>query len=234
MTTETIGYRGAITLALLLAASCTPPDVAASEREAETSLPGVATPREPEGQHPLDWFPAAHAERPLEPATLPNGGRMARPLFSCDVTSFAWGEVAFGHVLDEEGQIWSYDLGDEWSPSPASESGLSLEAGLRVRFHRSVLQSRHIEQDELDRMQLGAELAQEGPIQEARVSFDAGSSGCTAYLWEQPQAYRSVELGTFGDVSYRNLSPEAAEVLVWLRQELGMGAHPPVKPTTHE
>jgi hypothetical protein len=215
-------HRGAATLALLLAASCAPPDISASESGA-VGTSSSAVDADPEWQHPMHWFPDARAANPLEIDRGPGRTRMARPLFSCDVTSFAWGNVAFGHVLDEEGQIWFYDLGQKWSAFDAPEPELFLESGLRVRFNQPVLQSRRVDQDELDAMQLKAELAREGRVQVETVSRDMGASGCTAYLWEAPQAYRGVELGTFGDTSYRNLSPDAADLLVWLRQDLGMG-----------
>lgn len=221
--TRDITARVGVSLACLFAGACTQPAHSAEPIDLTAFSAQGGAPAEAEWQHPKDWFPDARAANPLEIDRGPAQTRMARPLFSCDVTSFAWGKVAFGHVLDEEGQIWFYDLGEKWSPLEAAEPELFLESGLRVRFDEPVLQSRRVEQDQLDAMQLKAELARDGRVQVATISRDMGSSGCTAYLWEQPQAYRSVELGTFGDTSYRNLSPQAAELLAWLRHDLGMG-----------
>ncbi|NUO52274.1 MAG: hypothetical protein HOV80_25755 [Polyangiaceae bacterium] len=149
---------------------------------------------------------------------------MSKPLFTCGYANFAWGRVARGTVLDDKGRLWTYDLGTTWSgtPVPDGAEGLYLESGLRERFKKLVLQKTRVPLEQLATMQKKAESAREGRIEKRQVAHDAGGSGCDAYLWERPDAYREVELGTDGVYEVRNLSPEADEIWVWLEMDLGM------------
>lgn len=153
------------------------------------------------------------------------GARMGKPLFSCGYVNFAWGSKAYGHVLDDQGRIWFYDLGRTWSPQPAGDE-LYLETGLRERFRNPVLQSRRVPPAQLADMRKKAEIARGGRIEKKRVRHHTGSAGCEAYLWERSDAYREVELGSSGDYELRNSSSEAGHLQEWLRAELGMGIHP--------
>lgn len=155
---------------------------------------------------------------------------MGKPLFSCNRANFAWGAIAYGHVLDDRGQIWFYDLGKTWSPQPAGD-GLYLRAGLTERFRNPVLESRRVRRAKLAAMLKKAELARSGRLEERQVSHDAGGSGCEAYLWERADAYQVVELGTDGDISIKNTAPEAGELKQWLQVELRMGerGQPPTR-----
>jgi hypothetical protein len=72
-------------------------------------------------------------------------------------------------------------------------------------------------------MRKKAKIAQGGRIERKHVGFDAGDFGCEAYLWETPDTYREVELGSSGDFETTNSSPEANEITQWLIDELKMG-----------
>ena len=153
------------------------------------------------------------------------GVRTGKPLFSCGRENFAWGRTAYGHVLDDQGRIWFYDLGKTWSPRPAGD-GLYLETGLRERFRNPVLQSRRVPSAQLATTREKARVARDGQIEKKFVAFESGAAGCEAYLWERSDAYRNVELGSNGDQEIRNSSPEAGQLQEWLKGELGMGTHP--------
>ncbi len=164
-------------------------------------------------------------EEPSQTDSNPTNVSMGKPLFECGRAAFAKGSIAYGHVLDDRGRIWFYDLGTTWSPQPAG-GGLYLESALRERFKNPVLESRRVSLERLTAMRKKAESAQHGRIEEKQASNDAGGAGCEAYLWERPDAYRAVELGTTGDYVIRNSSPEADELQKWLREELAMGIRP--------
>jgi hypothetical protein len=150
---------------------------------------------------------------------------MGRPLFSCGYVNFAWGGAAYGQVLDHQGQIWSYDLGRTWSPQPAGD-GLYFESALRKRFANAKPLSRRVPPEELVAMQKKAEVARTGRIEKEHVAYDSGGFGCEAYVWERPDAYREVELGSTGDYVVRNTTAEAEQISKWLREDLGMGRRP--------
>ncbi|MDC0678417.1 hypothetical protein [Sorangium atrum] len=151
---------------------------------------------------------------------------MGKPLFSCYYVSFAWGlSKHHGHVIDDQGRIWFYDLGRTWDPQPAGD-GLYLETGLRERFRNPVLQSRRVPPAQLADMRKKAEIARGGLIEKKSMARDAGSAGCEAYLWERSDAYREVKLGTSGGYEIRNSSLEAGHLQEWLREEVGIGIPP--------
>ena len=151
-----------------------------------------------------------------------NDGSMGKPLFSCNTSNFAWGKVAKGYVLDHQGRIWFYDLGDTWTPHVAG-NGLFFESGLRARFKNPVRQIHSATRAQLAIMRKKAKIARGGRIEKKHVGFDAGGCGCEAYLWETPDTYREVELGSSGDYEITNSSPEANEITQWLIDELKMG-----------
>jgi hypothetical protein len=183
----------------------------------------------PGASRDMDEEPAVttRASESAASQTDPNsrGVTMGKPLFSCGYANFAWGSTAYGHVLDDQGQIWFYDLGTTWSPQPAG-AGLYLESKLRERFRNPVLQSRRVPPGQLATMRKNAEIARSGRIEELHAAYDSGGAGCEAYIWERSDAYREVELGSSGDYTIRNSSPEAAQLQKWLREELGMGVRP--------
>jgi len=153
-----------------------------------------------------------------EPATS-RGVVMGKPLFVCGGGNFAWGgHEARGHVLDDQGRIWSYTR-DISAPAPFPKR--YTESELKERFGNSVLQSRRVFAEELALMRKKAEIALTGRIEKRHVASDAGGFGCRAYIWESSGTYGEVVLGSSGDVETRNFSPEAAELLKWLR-ELGV------------
>lgn len=154
---------------------------------------------------------------------------MARPVFSCDYSNQAWGDVAYGFVLDEEGRIWSYSVTDfpryfgaGWRTGSFSK--------LRDTFQNPKLQSRRVEADQLAVMRRKIGAADAGGITTEQAMFDAGAHGCSAFQCSGP-SYSRVELGTFGDQVRVNLAPEARELLQWLWADLGMGL-PPRMPAT--
>ncbi|MGC4094503.1 MAG: hypothetical protein QM756_42635 [Polyangiaceae bacterium] len=147
---------------------------------------------------------------------------MAKPLFSCGYANSAWGNVAYGHVLDDEGRIWSYDLSKPWSPQELGD-GLNAEGRLRERFADLLLEARRVPAAQLISMRAKVDAARAGRIEEKQAAFDKGAAGCEAYLWEKPDTYRRVELGSVGDHIVSNTSPEALELNKWLQGELGMG-----------
>lgn|SRR6478736_268490 len=155
----------------------------------------------------------------------PNGATMGKPLFECGYVSLAWTNTAYGHVLDDRGQIWFYDLGESWSPQQGP-NGLFLESGLRARFKNPVLQWLRVPEARLANMRQKVQLAVHGRIERTHFADDLGGSGCEAFLWEQPDAYRAVALGTAGGIMVRNTSAAALQLQVWLQDELGMGSFP--------
>lgn len=154
---------------------------------------------------------------------------MGRPLFSCGRANFAWGVTNYGNVLDEQGRIWFYDIG-RMSPAQEADGDLYRESALRKRFINRVLRSERVSAARLTAMREMAEKAQHGQIERKHVAYDSGGFGCDAYLWEKPDAYRWVELGSKGDFIVRNSSPEAEQLKKSLLEELGMGRGKPTPP----
>jgi hypothetical protein len=150
---------------------------------------------------------------------------MGMPLFSCGFVSYDGGATDYGQVLDDRGELWFYDLEKMWSPRPAG-GGLYFGAGLRERFANAEPQSRSVSPEHLTAMRNKAEAARSGSVKKEQVAYDAGWLGCEAYIWERSDAYREVELGASGDFEIRNSSPEAEQLMKWLREDLKMGTHP--------
>lgn len=241
-----LGYIAAALASSLVSASCTRP---------ERSEPGSGEPGAPSHVSPVATSANGDPKRSsskVEPSPEPTiqprapndapeppprsrpileadpnskGVRMGQPLFTCGYANFAWGNVAYGHVLDDQGRIWFYDLGATWDPRPAG-GGLYLETGLRERFKNPVLQSRRVPPAQLAAMRRKAEATRGGRIEETHRADDSGGFGCEAYLWERADAYREVVLGGGGDLEIRNSSPEAGHLQEWLQMELGMGLRP--------
>jgi hypothetical protein len=145
-----------------------------------------------------------------------------KPLFSCGYADFAWRKVAYGHFLDDWGQVWFYDLGDTWSPEPAG-NGLYLEMGLRSRFAGAVLEQRVVPATRVAELRQLARAASTGRIEQRHVAFDAGSGSCEAYVWETGDAYQSVKLGGDGGVRVRNSNAAAAQLVAALTSEIFKG-----------
>jgi hypothetical protein len=168
---------------------------------------------------------------PSKPSPIPKleedrnseGMTMGQPIFSCGYSNSAWGRVRFGHVLDDQGRIWSYDFERVPSASTAA-AGAAGTSSLSERFPNPALQSRRVPLERLAPMQKKVEGAREGRIESREVASDAGIAACYAYLRDRSGAVRSVVLGGSGNSVITNSSPEAAELQAWLRNELGMGA----------
>lgn len=153
------------------------------------------------------------------PQTAPTAKQpfTAKPLFGCHVANFAWGSVAYGNVLDDEGHVWFYDLGRTWSDQPAGD-GLFLGSALRERFAGAELQPMlPISSAQLDALRKKALIAKTGSIARKQHAVDAGGAGCEAYIWERADAYRRIELGEMGDYAVTNSRPEAHELEKALR-----------------
>jgi hypothetical protein len=130
-------------------------------------------------------------------------------------------------VIDDRGKIWFYET--ERGAHRSSElgiSGLFQEPGLTGRYRNAVLQSLRVPPARLAAMRQKAELARSGRIERSEAVTDRGIGGCVAYSWLNGEAYQRIELGTGGDVEVRNSAPEASELEVLLRNELGMGQRP--------
>lgn len=174
----------------------------------------------------VDLFQRTMRSAPaLEDEPNAQGVEMGRPLFECGQSNFAWHATALGHVLDENGRIWFYDLGETWTPEPAGD-GLFRESALRARFKNPVLQTLRVGPERLVAMRKKAELARHGEVTRTRFMYDAGGMGCEAFLWDRVDAYEGVELAEVGDQLARNSSLEAFELYAWLAGELGMLSSP--------
>jgi hypothetical protein len=145
---------------------------------------------------------------------------LGRPLFSCFITNFAWGRVNYGQVLDDQGRIWLWDLSGDY-PRPPPPGKVHDLAGLKEGFKHLALQSRRVSPAQLAGMREQAAAARDGHLESKQVLIDAGASGCEAFIWDTPDSYATVRLGSHGDFLVQNSKPEAGELWEELR-DLGL------------
>ena len=186
-----------------------------------TSTTGsAAAPPEAAGTAPL---PPLADDGPLEDAPY-RGEKMGKPLFWCGTFEWYGEERAYGHVIDDTGRVWFLNFGRAWTEHPRGE--LHQASVLEARFKYGTLQTRRVPLDLLPTLRDKAARAKTGSVRwEMRPAghLHPSVTSCEAYVWEQPDVYRRVELGQAGEVSGQHSAPEANELWGWLTREVGMG-----------
>jgi hypothetical protein len=151
-----------------------------------------------------------------EPLTLPEPGTV---LFEVELINSAWGQSWHGFVVEADGRVYSYDLGDsELWPPPVGDD-----------FTADWLETKYSH----GRRLVGAVSAAEAAARYARVSdalrggitealgvcADAGTVRYSALLYEPALGrYRRILLHQRGDVAQTNTSSAARELYLWLAE----------------
>lgn len=139
--------------------------------------------------------------------------------FVCErsYTNFAWGYQHGGIFVDRDGRVHRFAVRGTARLAPASTDGLD-EAELEAKFGPGPTLLRTVPKDELLAMFRLIPAAAKGRNSEAAsVSRDSGAFVSACYLFDtKTQRYRRIELDVKGDWEYRNLAPEAHQLVTWL------------------
>src|SRR3982751_2224623 len=139
-------------------------------------------------------------------------------LFEVESVNFAWGRNWNGFVVDAEGRVYAYDLGDT-NLLPA-ESDVFTAAELEAKYaHKRRLVTTVAAAEAAARYARVAD-ALPGPLTPPKgVCADAGTVRYSALLYDASAGtYRRLLLHQRGDVAQANTSPAARELYHWLAQ----------------
>jgi hypothetical protein len=146
--------------------------------------------------------------RKIDPFRLP-------VVFSGGHINFAWGYQDNGFLIDADGNVFLYDNNCRGPRYLSGNEPLTDEL-MRDRFTMTKLVKR-IDSKQFRNMKKLIAKAAEGKISGHRAAYDAGSSGFTAYIYdEQHGTYVRVNLGCTGDFETINDSPAANILKKWL------------------
>ena len=146
---------------------------------------------------------------PQEPAIFIEG----------EYSNFAWGKVLGGSVIDNSGNVYTYDVikaGKTWK---SNESGYYTESELLNKFHSCDTLIKIISRDSL-------EIARHLAMQTTDNSYssricpgrDMGSAVISLYIFRSDSnKYKQIVLDVSGDCSYHNQDPHAIELVEWFR-----------------
>lgn len=140
-----------------------------------------------------------------------------RILFEVEHINYAWIPTWLGFYVDNEGQVFSYDIGDgAWDP--ANEATYT-EAELLEKYDHQKKLIGQVDQETL--------LQQVALIQDASTGeltkpenrcADAGANTFRAFLYdESAERYTPVLLQQEGDFIQQNLSEDAQALSTWLK-----------------
>jgi len=148
-----------------------------------------------------------------DPLTPPPPGRFR---FEVEYVNFAWGFSYHGYVVDEEGHVYSYDLGDTQQQPPAGDEFSAADLEAKYAHRRALAGSVSAAEVQSRYARVGDALA--GTLTpEQGVCADAGTTRYTALIYNQDTGtYRRLLLRQNGDVARTNTSPAAAELFRWL------------------
>jgi len=139
-------------------------------------------------------------------------------LFEVEYVNFAWGRSWNGFVLDAEGRVYAYDLGDTnlW---PA-EGDVFAASELEAKYaHQRRLVTTVAATEAASRYARVADALSGTLTPPKGVCADAGTVRYSALLFDASAGtYRRLLLHQRGDVAQANTSPAARELYRWLEQ----------------
>jgi hypothetical protein len=150
-----------------------------------------------------------------ESLALPDPGSV---LFEVEYVNFAWGRSWNGFVVDAEGRVSSYDLGDTnlWPPEGDVFTATELEAKYA---HQRQLVTTVAASEAASRYARVADALAGSITPPKGACFDAGTVRYSALLFDASTGtYRRLLLHQRGDVGQTNTSPAARELYHWLEQ----------------
>jgi hypothetical protein len=150
-----------------------------------------------------------------EPLTFPEPGTV---LFEVESINFAWGRSWHGFVVEADGRIYSYDLGDTDLLPP---EGDDFAAGwLEAKYSHGRRQVGAVSAAEAAaRYALVGDALRGGITEALGVCADAGTVRYSALLYEPTLGrYRRLLLHQRGDVAQTNTSAAARELYRWLAE----------------
>jgi hypothetical protein len=163
---------------------------------------------------------AASCTEPLAP---PDPGSV---LFEVESINFAWGRSWSGFVVDAEGRVYSYDLGDTNLSPPEGDVFAATELEAKYAHKRRLVTTVAAAEAASRYARVADALA--GPLTPPKgVCADAGTVRYSALLYDASAGtYRRLLLHQRGDVAQANTSPAARELYRWLEQvtSTGIGA----------
>lgn len=164
-------------------------------------------------------------------------GQLGDLVFEVGHINFARGYVNRGHVITDDGSLYSYEFsrGDpQWNPKPGS-TGLFDELDLLEKYShnrrlvRQVPSAGFAAKKRLAWMVGEEKLAESPPPR--NVANDAGQTSYVVYRRNPGNAgYERVLLGEFGDFLWVNTAESAEKLRLWLDQLLKAAV--PASPTT--
>lgn len=151
--------------------------------------------------------------------SLSEAGDLGEILFDCYHVNFAWGYTLKGFYIDGDGMIYTYDRkGDPWLPDSVQKGSHSYPGPDLMSKFRNRKSAGRIDPSIVKQKIALIRPASRGEIFRQHQAYDAGWSGCVAYLFdERADAYTAILLGAEGDFLERNSSQEAKSLLLWLR-----------------
>jgi hypothetical protein len=137
-------------------------------------------------------------------------------LFEVEYTNDAWGYVLTGFYVDNEGNVFSYDHGDEeWQPNHKS---FYTEKELQEKYSHSKQLVKTIDSKLLSERYDLVKEASRGPLSEPFLRcFDMGRLTYLAYRYEtQTGKYEPIILHRAGSMAQKNISEGANSLFEWL------------------
>jgi hypothetical protein len=138
--------------------------------------------------------------------------------FEYHYMNHAWGFQENGWLIDGAGIVKGFEYPEDFRRPDST--GLINYQDLVLNLRQTDTVLHHIDREELEAMVALIPAAAAGPVGEARsIAADAGGAALYAYLYiEEEDTYQQVFLGQSGDWEQTNQSPEAMELVAWLRQ----------------
>ena len=138
--------------------------------------------------------------------------------FEYEYINYAWGFQHNGWIIDEEGNVRSFKLPEDWQYPDSS--GMISEAALLYNIKQTDSIIAVVDSTELDKYTALITGARDGRISvRENTAADAGSASLHAYLYdEEKDAYLKIFLASSGDWSSENESYNARKLVKWLKE----------------
>ena len=150
---------------------------------------------------------------------LSEASDLGKILFDCYHVNFAWGYTLKGFYIDGDGKIYTYDRkGDPWLPDSVQKGSHSYPGPDLMSKFSNPKSAGRIDSSIIKQKSGLIRPASRGEIFRQQQAYDAGWSGCVAYLFDKhTDTYTAILLGAEGDFLEKNSSREAKSLLLWLR-----------------
>jgi len=157
-----------------------------------------------------------------EPLAPPEPGDV---LFEVEYLNFAWVPTWQGFVVEADGEVYAYDLGDTTRQWPPEDDDFSA-AELAAKYAHGRRLVRAVSPTEVSSMYSRVDFALAGTVTPPLgVCFDAGIVRYSALLFDgSTGTYHRVLLHQRGDVARTNTAPAAREMYQWLAGVTATGA----------